>query len=345
MPAGAPGTVRAAAVQLQAVVGDVAENLRRVEGLVDEAAARGASLIAVPEFFTSPVPFRPEVHGAVLPPDNRALALLQDLAARHRCTLGGSVLVADGDRVTNRYHLVEPSGRVHIHDKDLPTMWENAFYGPGDQESAFDAALGRVGVAVCWELIRTQTVRRMLGRVDVAVTGTHWWTLPSNWGRLTERALASIGERNRRLSEEAPAELARRLGVPVLQASHCGPITSHFMLVPGVPVAPRYDTHFVGATQVVDAEGRMLAQRNTREGPGVVVADIHLGARAPLVPLEERFWIPRLPPLLRAYWHHQNACAKAYYARHGRAAGLRAAHAAARADGAPAEGELPQVRN
>ena len=40
---------------------------------------------------------------------------------------------------------------------------------------------------------------------------------------------------------------------------------------------------------------RVLAARNTAEGPGVVVADIHLGALAPAVPIEDRFWIPELP--------------------------------------------------
>lgn len=45
--------IRAAAVQLEAVVGNVAVNLERIEKLVDEAAAAGAKLIAIPEFCTS----------------------------------------------------------------------------------------------------------------------------------------------------------------------------------------------------------------------------------------------------------------------------------------------------
>ena len=134
--------IRAAAVQLEAALGDVAANLERLEKLVDEAAAKGARLIALPEFCTSRLPFDGAAHAAVLPPDNPALALLKRLAARHRCWLGGSMLVAEGGEVYNRYHFVEPEGRVHRHDKDLPTMWENAFYGPGRDDGCFVTGLG-----------------------------------------------------------------------------------------------------------------------------------------------------------------------------------------------------------
>jgi predicted amidohydrolase len=319
------GRIRAAAVQLQAEAGDVATNLQRIETLVSEAAAAGATLIAVPEFCTSRVMFDARVHQAVLPRDNAAVDLLKRLAARHRCWIGGSMLIADDGEVYNRYHFVEPDGRVHLHDKDLPTMWENAFYGPGRDDGVFETALGAVGAAVCWELIRTQTIRRMRDRVRVAVTGTHWWTLPYNWGRVTSRALAPLGQFNRYLSENAPAEFARRLGVPVLQASHCGRFRSGFPLLPGLDWAPPYDTEFVGCTQIVDGQGRVLAQRQAQDGPGIVSAEIELGAQTPKLPLQDRFWIPDLPLFLRAYWHQQNACGKSYYRRRGRAAGLAAA--------------------
>lgn len=322
-------SVRAAAVQLDAEVGDVATNLARIEQLVDEAASRGAELVAIPEFCSSRLPFDPRAHDAVLPPDNRLLDALRRMAAKHRCWIGGSMLIADDGDIYNRYHFVEPDGSVHRHDKDLPTMWENAFYTGGSDDGVFDTQLGGVGAAVCWELIRTGTVRRMLGRVDIAVTGTHWWTMPDNWGSAVDRALAVIGQYNRYLSENAPVEFARRLGVPVLQASHCGAFRTGFMLLPGTDRGLPYDTEFVGATQIVDADGHVLAHRRTQEGPGVVVADVQLGARTPDLPLEERFWIPELPLFLKAYWHHQNLCAKSYYRRVGRRAGLAAAERAA----------------
>lgn len=320
-----PRRLRAAAVQLEAVAGDVAENLRRVETLVEDACGRGATLVAVPEFCSSRVMFDSCVHQAVLPPDNPMLDLFRRLAARHQARIGGSILVAEDGEVYNRYYFVEPDGRVHQHDKDLPTMWENCFYGPGRDDGVFETGIGGVGAAVCWELIRSQTVRRMLGRVEVAMTGTHWWTLPDNWGRVVNRAFAVLGQYNRYLSENAPVEFARRLGAPVLQASHCGRFRGGFMLAPGLSAALPYDTIYVGATQIVDASGHILAHRRTHEGPGVVLADIVPGAIAPECALEDRFWIPELTLFLRAYWHQQNACGRSYYRREGRRSGLLAA--------------------
>ena len=323
--------VRAAAVQLEGVPGRVDLTLGRLETMVVEAAERGARLIAVPEFCTSPLPMRAEVHDAVLPRENVAVDMFRRLAARYRLTVGGSMVVADDDEVYNRYHLVEPDGFVHTHDKDLPTMWENCFYTGGDfyrdggDDGAFETALGGVGVASCWELIRTGTVSRLRGRVGVAVTGTHWWTVPRNWGGLTDRVLGPLAQYNRRLSEGAPTEFARRLSAPVLQASHCGSFRTDFLLAPGTTVSVPYETEYVGATQIVDASGTVLASRRADEGPGIVYADVTLGTREPVLPLEDRFWIPELPVLLRGYWHQQNVVGRSYDRRRGRAAGLQAA--------------------
>lgn len=318
-------TVRAAAIQFQGVVADVAENVARLENMIDEAAAHGATMIGVPEFATSPLPFRAEAHRSVLPADNVAVDMFRSAARRHGCYLGGSLLVADAGKIFNRYHLVEPDGKMHVHDKDLPTMWENAFYGPGHDDGLMDTGVGRIGAAVCWELIRTRTVRRLMRRVDVMMTGTHWWSMPENWGRAVNGILGPLSQYNRYLSENAPREFARRVGAQVLQASHCGPLRTDFMLVPGLDVTVPYDTRYVGATQIVDAQGRVLAERPTHSGPGIVYADVQLGAQDPVEPLEDSFWIPRLPVAHRVYWHHQNACAKSYYHRRGRRAGLKAA--------------------
>lgn len=313
--------VRSAAVQFEGVVGDVTENLRRLRVLIAEAIDAGATLIAIPEFATSPLPLVADAHRSVLPPSNAAVDMLADIARGRSVCIGGSMLIADGGEIYNRYHLFEPDGSVHLHDKDLPTMWENAFYGPGNDDGVFETGLGRMGAAVCWELIRSQTARRLSG-VDVVMTGTHWWTVPTNWGPIVDRGLGPLAQYNRYLSEQAPVEFARRVGAPVLQASHCGRFRTGFLLAPGTSVAVGYETSYVGATQIVAADGTVLASRNTSEGPGVVIADVQVGAQAPLLPIEESFWIPKLPVALRAYWHQQNVSARSYYRRQGRAAGL-----------------------
>lgn len=319
-------TLAVAAVQIEAAPGRVADNLAQVERLARDAFAAGARVVALPEFFTTPLITGAPVSAAVLPAAaNPALDLLRRLASEYGGDIGGSFLVADDGEVYNRYHYVAADGRVFTHDKDLPTMWENAFYTGGSDDGVFDTGAYRVGAAVCWELIREQTVARMQGRVDFAITGTHWWDMPDNWP-VIRSALAPLSRRNQALSDGAPGEFARRLGVPVIQASHSGRLRGDFHMLAGRDLSLPYATRFVGATQIVAADGQVLARRDTREGAGWIAADIEVGsAQAQPAAAPKRYWIPRLPLLHRLYWHHQNWAGRSLYRRGGRAAGLRAA--------------------
>ena len=323
MPESLAGSIKAAAIQLEAVVGDVTTNLSRLELMIREAAEHGAKLIAVPEFCTSRLPMQPHASAAVLPTDNSVVDLFKALAAQFQCWIGGSMLVYQEGEIYNRYHFFEPNGSIHTHDKDYPTMWEGCFYTGGSDDGVFDTELGGVGAAVCWELIRNGTAKRLVNRINVAVTGTHWWNVPKNLWPLN-KLLTGLGEENRQLSTQAPVEFAQRVGVPVIQASHCGGFNSRLLLIPGLPFSLSYDTEYVGATQIVDAQGRVLAKRDTREGPGIIYADIELTPQQPLKDIGEDFWMPKLPWLIRAYWGQQNACAKPWYKRYGREAGLKA---------------------
>ena len=127
-----PNTMKAAAIQFEAVVGDVPTNLARLEVMLKEAAEQGAKLIAVPEFCTSRLPMHIKAAQAVLPTDNLVVDLFKRLAAKYHCWIGGSMLVYDSGEIYNRYHFFEPNGQVHTHDKDFPTMWEGCFYIGGE---------------------------------------------------------------------------------------------------------------------------------------------------------------------------------------------------------------------
>ena len=172
--------MRAAAVQLVPIIGDVAANLEACERLGDQAGAAGAEWILLPEFFTTGIAFREELAGAAVAPDGAATALLRGLAARHGAHVGGSFLCRDPDgHVRNAFFLAGPDGRLlGRHDKDLPTMWENAFYIGGDDDGIIETDDITVGAAVCWEFMRTQTAERLRGRVDLVVGGSGWWSIP-----------------------------------------------------------------------------------------------------------------------------------------------------------------------
>jgi predicted amidohydrolase len=303
-------TVRVAAVQLEPVIADVAENLRRCEALADEAGAAGAQWIVLPEFFSTGMGFVDAMAGTSLPEDGAGTALLRRLARRHDATVGGSFLCRDADGHTrNAFLLVAPDGRVlGRHDKDLPTMWENCFYVGGDDDGVLDAGDVTAGAAVCWEFMRTQTAQRLRGRVDVIVGGSAWWSIPTWPPAAVTRRLEA---RNARTAAHIAQAMARAVGAPVVHAAHCGDLSCD------LPLSPvGYRGHFQGGAVICDATGRVLARRDRREGPGVVIADLQIGRTAPLDAIPDRFWMHRRGPIPAFMWAYQNAHGRRWYHRH-----------------------------
>lgn len=300
-------SLRVAAVQLCAVVGSVERNLARAEALARQALAQGARWVILPEFFPSAVAFHPHMLDAWQPHDGAPFQLMARLAREHGAVVGGSFIAeCDGD-TRNRFLLVFPDGSHWHHDKDIPTMWENCYYQGGGDDGVLDTPRGRVGVAMCWEMIRSQTARRLAGRIDLLVGGSCWWDLrlPIRPQDQAEHAA------NRALLREAPAQLARRLRVPVVHASHAGVFEG---LTPGREDVP-YHSRYLGETQIVDGEGRVLGRMSYEEGDGVVVADIVPGRVAgPAEALPEGFWsAPMSPGALKA-WELLAEHGRQYYA-------------------------------
>lgn len=300
-------SMRCAAIQLEAVPADVDANLATVERLVEDAVATGARTIALPEFFTTGIGFWPELADAALPVDGKATELLSALARRHQVLIGGSMLIRDPDgNVRNTYLLVTQDGVAGRHDKDLPTMWENAFYVGGDDDGVIQAGDLTVGAAVCWELMRTQTVRRLRGRIDLAMTGSGWWSIPDWWPRTIFRRME---RRNAATARQAAASFAGFVGAPVLHAAHVGSLRCR---MPWLPLG--YAGRFEGGTMIVAADGTVLAAAG--DGEGVVVADVSVGRSAPSSAVPEGFWLHQRGALPAAAWHYQRVHGRRYYRRH-----------------------------
>ena len=302
--------MRVAAMQLDARVGDVDANLESCERLGDEAGREGAEAIVLPEFFTTGVGFIEALADAAVAPDGDATALLRALATRHGALVGGSFLCRDPDgEVRNAFLMVTPDGEVAgRHDKDLPTMWENALYvggGAGD-DGVIEAGDITVGAAVCWELMRTQTVRRLAGRVDLALTGSGWWSFSDNWP-----VSADMERANQARAVKAAEDFALYVGAPVAHSAHCGPLECP---QPWSPLP--YRGRFEGAARIVDADGRVLAACDRDEGEGVIVADVEPGRRPPHRRAPDRFWLHPRGALATFAWHYQRLHGRPWYRRH-----------------------------
>jgi len=303
-----PKAVRAAAIQMEAEIGNLDANLSMCQRLAAEAATAGADWIVLPEFFSSGAANRPELRDNAPGPDGEPTALLRSLARRHGAHVGGSTLVRDADgHVRNAFLLAGPDGDIlGRHDKDLPTMWENALYIGGGDTGRIVASGLTVGVAMCWELLRTQTLHRLGGQVDVVLAGSGWWSVPAwpphrlwNWQEA----------RNHRLAITAPRVFGKAVGAPLIHAAHAGRFNCPWPLAGTV-----YHGRYQGGAMVCDADGNLLAFRDRDDGPGFAIADLPLVRRQP-AEAPQRFWLQRRSVLGAACWAYQNVVGRHQYRR------------------------------
>lgn len=299
-----------AAVQLEVALADVRANLAACEALARDAAREGAQAIALPELFTTGAAFVPELAGAGLAPDGPATAMLVRVAREEGVLIGGSFLCRDVDgEVRNAFFLAGPDGLLGRHDKDLPTMWENALYVGGTDDGVIDAGEVTVGAAVCWELMRSGTARRLRGRVDLVLGGSNWWSIPPWPPRAyTRRAEMANAERAAR----APAVFGRYVGAPVAHGAIAGAFSCP---LPELPVAT-YRGRFEGGAQIADADGRVLARRHGSEGAGFVIADVDARRSMPREQVPERFWLHPRGALPAVVWNTQRVLGRRWYAKH-----------------------------
>lgn len=166
--------------QFSPVHGDTAATTRLVAQKVREAAEDGARLIAFPECFLTGGSFddRQSLLAAAI---NIERGDLEPILAAARET-GILVVVgfyqAKGDQALNTAALIGPEGIIGLHHKmHLPFMIGDRFaeVPEVDGPSVFDTPIGKIGIAICYE-VRFPEVARTL-----ALEGADLIVLPAAW--------------------------------------------------------------------------------------------------------------------------------------------------------------------
>jgi predicted amidohydrolase len=305
--------MRIAAIQMEAKFAEVNANLETARRLASEAFQDGAKMVILPEFFTSAMGFHPKMLNVVRPIHGEPWKLLNQLAKQYNGIIGGSFIAFRENLGFNTFVLAFPDGTTYYHDKDQPTMWENCYYIGGKDDGVFETKIGNIGVALCWEFVRSRTATRLLKRVNLVVGGSCWWTIP-------EKSLPQLPgipetsskthERNVEIMRETPSRFARILGVPVVHAAHAGNFLGEMPLIPDFP----YKSYYLGETQIVDRKGKILARLTGDDGEGIIMRDISLEEKCnPSESIPNRFWIPDMPEELDQAWNLLNSHGKTYY--------------------------------
>ncbi|MGN6711644.1 carbon-nitrogen hydrolase family protein [Anaerocolumna jejuensis] len=298
--------MKIAAIQLNADFANVTSNLIQSENNIRQAVLAGAELIVLPEFFPSAIGFSEQMQNVAVQ-SMHVQKWMKQLAAEYGAIIGGSYIVFDGENASNLFNLVFPNGEIFEHKKDLPTQFENCYYTHGDENNVLVTPIGNFGVAMCWEMIRYDTLRRLTGKVDLVLSGSCWWDLPVDAPPERE----PLRQYNQKLACETPITFAKLLGVPIVHANHCGQVTAL-----NFPYADKMQTRqLVGAAQIADGNGNVLARKNFFEGSGFVILDLSWDTnnRKKAGDFPAEYWIPNLPDSYIRAWETINPKGKLYY--------------------------------
>ncbi len=185
----------AAFAQLALRDGDESANLAAVRQACEEAAARKAELLVLPELWLSGYDLE---HAAelALEPDDRRWEAIAALARDHDLAVAGSLMVREGDGVRNALVIFDRSGhRIARYDKIhlFPPGGEDQHLASGRSvqvvsfgpESLRSGSLEGVGLAICYDLRFPELFRAMRDRGATLVL------LPAQWpqSRLTHWSL------------------------------------------------------------------------------------------------------------------------------------------------------------
>jgi predicted amidohydrolase len=287
---------RVAAIQMTIRHGKIDDNLATAERLIEEAIRKGAKWIVLPEFFASGYGSGndPAQIDAARPIDGAPADLLKRMAQRGECFVGGSFLAQRQADTYNTFVLAMPDGSVRTHDKDTPSTGDEAsnYIGRIDDDGLLEVGEFRIGAAMCWELIRCRTARRLREKVDLVLAGTAYF--------VSEEFDSSLTEQTYVILRRKPGQFARLVGAPVVLASGVGRVEIGAYNNPNGKIKIEY----MGASQIVNAAGETLAMRSQADGEGVAVADLEMGRFRPLDDVADRLWIPEVPQFYNDVFHN-----------------------------------------
>lgn len=236
--------------------------LAELEPMVRAAAKGGARLIATPEGSNFLQRNRERLAETLLAPEDDPVVLgLRGLAADLEVEiLIGSALVRREDGLAaNRAYFIRADGqiaasydKIHMFDVDLPTgetARESQLYTPGDLAVVVDGEVGRLGLAICYD-VRFPGLFRALSRAGAEII-----SVPAAFTRPTGEAHWEVLLRAR--------------------AIECG----CYVIAPAQGGFHADGRGTWGRSMVVGPWGEVLAKLDHDE-PGVLFADIELDAAA-----------------------------------------------------------------
>lgn len=203
-------------IQFEPRIGAVADNVARSSELVRAAAASGSRLIILPELANSGYVFETLEEATALAepvPDGPSSQAWIALAAELGVHIVAGIAERFGDALFNSAIVAGPEGFIGVYRKSHLWHRENVFFAKGDLGfPVFDTAIGKLGVAICYDGWFPETFRQLaLAGAEIVCVPTNWVPMPNQ--PAGEAAMANILHRAAAHSNGIFIACADRVGV------------------------------------------------------------------------------------------------------------------------------------
>jgi N-carbamoylputrescine amidase len=236
-----------AAVQMPAEPMEIAANLVRADAALHEAHRAGAVLAVLPETFNTGHALLPDFGSYAEGIDGPTLRHLSRRSRQWRMGIAAGFVEREGRNLYNGQALCLPDGSIHVYRKRYLVFWERFRFRPGRSPLVVATAWGRIGLAICADMLYRRVWDDYRGRIDLALISAAWPEFVSRVSGRKHWLLGHLGP----LSAVIPAKVARDLDVPVLFANQCGDTRTTIPLL-GLGLAERVADRFAGQTSICD---------------------------------------------------------------------------------------------
>lgn len=295
-----------AVTQMEVTPAPTAQRLERAGRLVEAAAAQGAELVLLPEFFNTGYAYEQVNYERAETMHGATVAWMKETASLHKVYLAGSLLLAAGRDLYNALLLVSPERYIWRYDKLHPWAWERAYCVNGTEPVIASTRLGEIGLMVCADVAHPDLWKRYAGQIDLILVassapdiGSATLSFPSAGPiPLAEITGPTLEPAVRTAFGDWLVDNARWLGAPVAVSAQSGQFRSYLpngwlSTLLFLPASPRLGgslieannlrltAPMVAAARILDGSGQVVASLPLEQEDGFAVARVKLAEGRP----------------------------------------------------------------
>jgi predicted amidohydrolase len=234
--------ILAAAVQFEAKPGAIGQNLDQGDAMLRQAHEASADLVVFPEMFNTGYGVGPDYARLAEDEYGPTLRHLHERSRRWQVTIAAGFVEESAGHLYDSLALFQPDGRLDIYRKRHLVFWECSRFRSGRGPLVVRTAFGRMGFAVCADMIYRRVWNEYRDRIDVAVVASAWPDFRCRESGRPHWLYGRLGP----LAAHLPSEIAKELKIPFVFANQCGETTST------VPILQRIRDRFAGQSAICD---------------------------------------------------------------------------------------------